>query len=407
MMDYDYSPIDVINESGKWISTYRYEPYLKKWFYIEPHMREHVILLNSEDIPDDILPFLQKQNYSLMNSYYAPLKIQVQITKSCNYRCKMCYAYDSNTQSELLPRTILSRFLTDAKESGVVRINYVGGEPFMRNDFVEIVEETKEKRLLVSCITNGTIPGASPQRYQRILDQLFNIQISCNGTGKFYEYEYGCSNWRKASKLIATTVANTKTNILSFVVSGLNYTCIPDFLEFANSIHPSVVKFGTMCWSGNAQRRRSEAYYKDILPAARKLIAQGRDKYGNLKIQSQLDQGKTTPLWEEYTSGYRPFEFYFSPEGKDGLYLKSNGEYYPFPLLSENEQFKLGIVENGITQIWRENPILHSIREVTFENSSCGKMGCTSVCGLWNRSYAYSWTGDLFGKVPCELSNWK
>lgn len=47
-----------------------------------------------------------------------------------------------------------------------------------------------------------------------------------------------------------------------------------------------------MCWSGNAQRRRSEAYYKDILPAARKLIAQGRDKYGNLKIQSQLDQGK-------------------------------------------------------------------------------------------------------------------
>ena len=29
MMDYDYSPIDVINESGKWISTYRYEPYLK------------------------------------------------------------------------------------------------------------------------------------------------------------------------------------------------------------------------------------------------------------------------------------------------------------------------------------------------------------------------------------------
>lgn len=374
MKDYSTAPIDVISQDG---------------------------------VADEVSQVAKSSDYGEMFSYYAPLKVQVQLNKSCNYRCKMCYAFNAEKRHEMLSRERISTFLSDAKKNGVLRINYVGGEVFMRMDFPEIVAETRANRLLVSCISNGIIPGAAPKRYQSVLDSLFNIQVSCNGIGESYEREYGCSDWNRAAKCIASTIANTKTNILSFVITENNYEDIPRFLEFANEIHPSVVKFGTVCWSGNARGAKTEIYYKSVLPAAKRLIENGREKYGNLRIQSQIDQGEETPLWEDYSSGYRPFEFYFSPEGKDGLYLKSDGFFYPFPLLSDLLEFRLGAIEDGLKAIWNTNPVLTMLREATFEKSKCGELGCKRVCGLWNRSYAYSWTGSLLGKVPCELSGWE
>ena len=407
MKDYSTAPIDVISQDGVWHSTYRYEPFLQRWFYVRPDMHEKIILLSKDGVADEVAQVAKSSDYGEMFSYYAPLKVQVQLNKSCNYRCKMCYAFNAEKRHEMLSRERISTFLSDAKKNGVLRINYVGGEVFMRMDFPEIVAETRANRLLVSCISNGIIPGAAPKRYQSVLDSLFNIQVSCNGIGESYEREYGCSDWNRAAKCVASTIANTKTNILSFVITENNYEDIPRFLEFANEIHPSVVKFGTVCWSGNARGAKTEIYYKSVLPAAKRLIENGREKYGNLRIQSQIDQGEETPLWEDYSSGYRPFEFYFSPEGKDGLYLKSDGFFYPFPLLSDLLEFRLGAIEDGLKAIWNTNPVLTMLREATFEKSKCGELGCKRVCGLWNRSYAYSWTGSLLGKVPCELSGWE
>ena len=406
MVDFSTTPIDTVGLDGTWFSTYRYEPFLKKWFFITPNMHESIRLLNTESVPSPVLQAAQPQTYNCKRSYYAPVKIQVQLNKSCNYRCRMCYAYDHEKQTEKLSRKDISKFLNDAKRSGVLRINYVGGEVFMRPDFSDIVDETRANHLLVSCISNGIIPGMAPQRYQHVLDNLFNIQISCNGIGSSYEYEYNTHNWERAAKCIATVIANTPTNILSFVISENNFMDIPQFLEFANQIHPSVVKFGTICWSGNSKGAQTEKYYKTILPKAKEMIDNGRDKYGNLRIQSQLDKGCHTPLWEDYLSSYRPFEFYFSPEGKDGIYLKSSGEYYPFPLLSDHQEFLLGTLDQNILDIWENSSVLAKLRDATFEKTLCGKQGCKDVCGLWSRSYAYSWSGNILGKIPCEFSNW-
>ena len=129
-----------------------------------------------------------------------------------------------------------------------------------------------------------------------------------------------------------------------------------------------------------------------VLPQAKLLIESGRLKYSKLEIQSQIDLGGNTPLWEEFINGYRPFEFYFAPEGRDGLYIQSSGDIYPFPLLSDRKEFCLGnIRRDSLVKIWRESDVLKRIRDVSFQNSDCGRLGCKRVCGLWGRSYAISW----------------
>ena len=52
MLDYSTKPIDIVNKDGAWLYTYRYEPYLHKWYFIKPDMKAELILLEDKDVPE-------------------------------------------------------------------------------------------------------------------------------------------------------------------------------------------------------------------------------------------------------------------------------------------------------------------------------------------------------------------
>lgn len=406
IVDYSTSPIDVFDDSDNWLCTYRYEPFLKKWFYIEPNMHGELMLINREDLPNELQEYAEIEEYDELYSYYAPIKMQIQLNKSCNFSCKMCYVPEGEKKFTLSLNQLDSVF-EECKNIGVIRINLVGGEIFMRDDIDMIVGLAKKHCLLISCITNGIIPGMNIKKYSYLLKQFYMIQVSCNGYEESYNYEHERNIWNKAKDCIANVIKETSANILSYVITKENVDDIPRFIEFAEQIKPFIIKFGSICWSGKSNNKGSFEYYNTILPRAKKLIDECRKKYPSLRIQSQLDNSKNSPLWEEYSNGYRPFEFYFSPEGRDNIYLNALGEFYPFPLLSDHKDYKLGEIGDSIINIWRNSRVLNSIRQVRFNNSICGKIKCKDVCGLWNRSYAIAWSGDLYGKIPCKETDWK
>jgi MoaA/NifB/PqqE/SkfB family radical SAM enzyme len=403
--DYSTSPIDVFDDEDNWVCTYRYEPFLKKWFYIKPDMHGELMIVDRDDLPKELYEYTETVEYEELYSYYAPIKIQIQLNRSCNFSCKMCYVPESDT-NKLLSLQELDLLFEECKDIGVVRVNLVGGEIFVRKDIEKIVALAKKHCLLVSCITNAIIPGMNIERYSSLLKQFYMIQVSCNGFEDSYDFEHGRNIWDKASKCIANVIKENNANILSYVVTKENVDDIPKFVEFAEQLKPFIVKFGSVCWSGKSIDQGDEYYYRCVLPKAKKLIEECRLKHPLLRIQSQLDDSKEAPLWEEYSNGYRPFEFYFSPEGRDNLYLSASGDYYPFPLLSDRTEFNIGRIGDSLIDIWRNSEVLNNIRNVRFANSECGKINCVNVCGLWNRSYAIAWSGDMFGKVPCRKTNW-
>lgn len=406
MKTYSPFPIDVVNEQGSWLSTYRFEPFLDKWFYVEPNMKGTVRLVESSNVPSKVLGVADQYEYVPFSSYVAPIKMQIQLNTSCNYRCRMCYVSPELRGKSLSLKELDSLFAA-AKQSGVVRVNFVGGEIFTRNDIGDVVDLARSHHLLTSCITNGIVPGNRPDKYQHIFDNMYMVQVSCNGIGDSYNYEHCGNYWQRASRCIENSVHMASASILSYVITSENVDDIPRFIEYAAKVNPTIVKFGTVCWSGRSAHRGARQYYSDTLVKAGKLIQKVRTEYPDLQIQSQIDRGTDTPLWEDYSNGYRPYEFYFSPEGRDGLYVSAIGKIYPFPLLSDNPHFCVGTINDNLMEIWRDSQRLKELRSVSFANSACGKLGCTSVCGLWNRSYAISWSGDMYGKVPCELSNWE
>ena len=89
-----------------------------------------------------------------------PLSGQWELTCRCNLRCVMCYTDCFNTADRLrqeltLPEII--RIMDEIQEAGCLELTLTGGEPLMRNDFLDIYTSAKQKGFLISVFTNGTL----------------------------------------------------------------------------------------------------------------------------------------------------------------------------------------------------------------------------------------------------------
>lgn len=85
-----------------------------------------------------------------------PIGGTIEVTSRCNLRCPFCYIDHHHTNKELTYRQIC-RIIDEITEEGCLRLLLTGGEPFMRNDFLDIYSYAKKKGLIIVIFTNGTL----------------------------------------------------------------------------------------------------------------------------------------------------------------------------------------------------------------------------------------------------------
>jgi MoaA/NifB/PqqE/SkfB family radical SAM enzyme len=101
-----------------------------------------------------------------------PTVIAISPTMRCNYNCTGCYSRDRISNKEL-SKSELSSLFSEAEELGVLSIVVTGGEPYLRDDTIELME--KHKRLLFIPITNGS--KMTPRLAKRIAKSGNIIQL--------------------------------------------------------------------------------------------------------------------------------------------------------------------------------------------------------------------------------------
>ena len=75
-----------------------------------------------------------------INRFKAPLYVQFELTERCNNKCYFCYNPLGRISGEELTTQEIFNILSQLREAGVFRINFNGGEPLMRTDFLQIAE---------------------------------------------------------------------------------------------------------------------------------------------------------------------------------------------------------------------------------------------------------------------------
>ena len=120
-----------------------------------------------------------------------PISGSIEVTRRCNLKCAHCYNNMSLGDQDALRSELAyeehCRILDEITEAGCLWLLYTGGEMFARKDFLDIYTYAKQKGLLITLFTNGTLITS------KIADNLvqwrpFSIEITFYGrTRETYE----------------------------------------------------------------------------------------------------------------------------------------------------------------------------------------------------------------------------
>jgi radical SAM protein with 4Fe4S-binding SPASM domain len=116
-----------------------------------------------------------------------PISGSIEVTRRCNNQCIHCYnnlsAGDRKARDEELSIDEYRRILDEIVEAGCLWLLFTGGEIFIRQDFLKTYTYARQKGLLITLFTNGTLITTE------IADQLaelppFSIEITIYGHTK-------------------------------------------------------------------------------------------------------------------------------------------------------------------------------------------------------------------------------
>lgn len=90
-----------------------------------------------------------------------PMSGTFDLTYRCNFRCTHCYAAhlvgQRRSEAAELDTGQITRLLEEAADAGCLLLLLSGGEPLLRDDFVEIYTEARRLGMVVTVFTNATL----------------------------------------------------------------------------------------------------------------------------------------------------------------------------------------------------------------------------------------------------------
>jgi sulfatase maturation enzyme AslB (radical SAM superfamily) len=184
-----------------------------------------------------------------------PSVAAIGITERCNLHCRMCrFWIDGNhdAESELTTGQICRMIDELVDDLGVRRIRLIGGEPFVREDTVQIIRHAKTRGIHVNVVTDGF--EISEELADQIVESgLDTIRFSLDGVGKIHDKVRGRPGcYRKTADAIRyiqkarkrRNVSHPEVHIFSAITS-INYDqVLPLWNESRTTFAPSRYLFG-------------------------------------------------------------------------------------------------------------------------------------------------------------------
>lgn len=87
-----------------------------------------------------------------------PVSGTFELTRKCNFNCKMCYVHTTDTSGDVeLTTEEWLKIAENAKNAGMLFLLLTGGEPLLRKDFKELYKELSKMGFVISINTNGSL----------------------------------------------------------------------------------------------------------------------------------------------------------------------------------------------------------------------------------------------------------
>ncbi len=167
----------------------------------------------------------------------APFLVVWDFTSRCNLKCKHCYANAGKAAPDELTTEQAKEVVDQLDKAGVVAVALSGGEPTLREDFLEIASYIHRKGMYVSVASNGTL--ITKEFAKRMKDAgVGYIEISLDHTNPEIHDEFrGVKGaWKRTVEGIRHCVEAGITTGIATTVTKYNYDNIPEMIKLAQKL---------------------------------------------------------------------------------------------------------------------------------------------------------------------------
>ncbi len=188
-----------------------------------------------------------------------------EITTNCNLSCKHCLI------NHLPSKELSTQECFDAIDSllsmGCKQINFTGGEPFFRKDFLEILKYSKKKGMTNTIFTNGTLLASS--LLKEIKKDVAYFAISLEGCSKHNDLIRGNSSFDKTLHTLDLLKEEKIPFGVHLTLTSKNHQFLKEILIFFKSLNPFNISINELVLRGRALENQDELFTvirsKDIL----------------------------------------------------------------------------------------------------------------------------------------------
>jgi radical SAM protein with 4Fe4S-binding SPASM domain len=282
--------------------------------------------------------------------------------------------------------------LTDLDAAG--HITLTGGEPFLREDFLDLLEIIADHKPQISfaILTNGSLIDARLSRRLRKLGPQF-VQVSMDGAESTHDQLRGSGNFAQVCDAVRELVASRLPTLISFTAHRLNYREFPEVARLGRKLG------ATRVWADRLIPIGRGSNQETLTPAENfefiGLMHQARMEARGWFQRTQIPMHRAL----QFLGGGRPYR---CSAGNTLIAVQPNGDVYPcrrLPICVGN------VFDQPMSEIYRESEFLCALRDRSRISAGCEKCAQFLRCGGGLRCMAQAVSGSAFDADPgCWLA---
>ncbi|MFA5080398.1 MAG: radical SAM protein [Candidatus Paceibacterota bacterium] len=309
------------------------------------------------------LIFFEEKNNLRKDCLVSPVSVTIYITNICSKACKHCVNKSSPIyQQDEYNFDKWIYILRKLRESGVCSIVVTGGEPLLRSDIFDILEEADKLKFSISLLTDfDEISDEHIIRLKKI-SHLNDIQVSLDGESKkTHDFIRGTGSFDKAIRRMSLLKKYNISYTISSTINNRNINEINGIVKIYKKYGAKYLYLNPLAPYGRAKETMSGWFLSN-----EQLYLLGK-KYLQLIIDKDIDSGN--PFWEENINRINDNQFYPFKGALTaislGIYnfsIGSKGEcYLDSKMKSENILYLGNALTDDIESMWY-HPKLNPLR---------------------------------------------
>lgn len=334
---------------------------------------------------------IELNNKRQLKNNATPLTVSFLVTNRCTLKCKHCFFHSSSLQSlnKNNDELTIDEYIKLSKSMGFFSSALLcGGEPFMREDFHEIIKIFRYNNGVqwFGTATNGQLTESILKQVELICSQESNQNYSLTFSFDGFEEQHdeirgvgtfkkSMETWKECKKL-SKKYKNLKLGI-THTMNSINQEISKDFINWSISeMEPSaftLLKIRQSPRGGESLKNITEYNYNEASKELDKFIGQG--KLGDVnQPKTYVPSMYCRYVHETIVSNKRSFTCY---AGKHGAWINYNGdvnvcEIFPDEKCSD-KPMKIGNLRDydmDFLKLWNSDNAIN-VRNLVGKHTAC------------------------------------